>query len=577
MSELYLEIRKFVLDNAIKYNGTPNAKSVMSALLGARADLRSRAPEVKAIVERTVTEVAQLSLGQQQAMLAEIAPEMVGQVAETKEGQKGLPDLRNLDSWPNVVMRMAPFPSGPLHIGNSRMVILNDYYVQRYKGKLILVYDDTIGSEEKVLEPDAYDLIREGLEYLDVSYQDTIYKSDRLELFYRYAVDLINNSHAYVCTCDADVWRKQNKVKGKACPCRDLDPEENISRWEKMLDGSFTEKAAAVRLKTGMDMPDPALRDHVILRISEAPHPRVGTRYRVWPLLEFSWGIDDHELGISHIIRGKDLVKEGRIEEFVWNIYGWKHPELLYYGKLRFEDATLSKSKSRKEVKSGAYTGWDDPRTWSMQSLAKRGIEPQALRKVMLDLGLSMVDISISMKAVYSENRKLKDADAPRLFYVDKPVWLALTRVPAEIREADAPIHPDFPERGSRHIPLGRKGTKLTIGIDEADYQRLEDGQLFRMKDFANFTMKKGTASGATYQSREVEKAREVNAPIIHWVPKEGCISVEMTWTDGSKTTGLAEPSVAGVAAGTFVQFERVGFTRIYEVSPSIRAAFAHK
>ncbi len=171
-----------MLDNAIKYNGTPNAKSVMSALLGARADLRSRAPEVKAIVERTVTEVAQLSLGQQQAMLAEIAPEMVGQVAETKEGQKGLPDLRNLDSWPNVVMRMAPFPSGPLHIGNSRMVILNDYYVQRYKGKLILVYDDTIGSEEKVLEPDAYDLIREGLEYLDVSYQDTIYKSDRLEL-----------------------------------------------------------------------------------------------------------------------------------------------------------------------------------------------------------------------------------------------------------------------------------------------------------------------------------------------------------------------------------------------------------
>jgi len=577
LSDLNLEIRKFVLENAIRYSGTPDAKSVMSALLGARADLRSRASEVKAIVERTVTEVGKLSLEQQQSLLAEIAPEMLGQEAESKIGPKGLPDLPNLSSWPKVVMRMAPFPSGPLHIGNSRMVILNDYYVQRYNGKLILVYDDTIGSEEKVLEPDAYDLIREGLEYLGVKYHQTIYKSDRLDVFYRYAVDLISNSQAYVCTCDAEVWRKQNKVKGKPCACRDLSPEENLARWEKMVDGSYTVKAAAVRLKTGMDLPDPALRDHVILRISEAPHPRVGTKYRVWPLLEFSWGIDDHELGISHIIRGKDLVKEGKIEEFVWNIYGWPHPELLYYGKLRFEDATLSKSKSRKEVKSGAYSGWDDPRTWSMQSLAKRGIEAQALRKVMLDLGLSMVDISISMKAVYSENRKLKDAEAPRLFYVDDPVWLGLTRVPAEIREADAPIHPDFPERGNRHIPLVRKGTKLAVGISDLDYQRFEDGQIFRLKDFANFTLKKGPTPSAGFHSREVERAREANASIIHWVPKEGRVGVEMTWADGNRTAGFAEPSVSGVAAGTLVQFERVGFARIYEISPSIRAAFAHK
>lgn len=577
MSELYQEIRKYVLDNAIKYNGTPDAKSVMSALLGARVDLRSRASEVKAIAERIVADVVQLSLDQQRALLAEIAPEMLEQVTESKAGPKGLPDLPNLGSWPKVVMRLAPFPSGPLHIGNSRMVILNDYYVQRYKGKLILVFDDTIGSEEKVLEPEAYDLIREGLEYLGVKYQQTVYKSDRLDLFYKYAVDLISKSEAYVCTCDAEVWRKQNKVKGKACDCRDLDPEENLSRWEKMLDGSYTEKSAAVRLKTGMDLPDPALRDHVILRISETEHPRVGTRYRVWPLLEFSWGIDDHELGISHIIRGKDLVKEGRIEEFLWNIYGWKHPELLYYGKLKFEDATLSKSKSRREVKSGAYSGWDDPRTWSMQSLARRGIDPLALRKVMLDLGLSMVDISISMKAVYSENRKLKDAEAPRLFYVDNPVWLALTQVPAEIQGADAPIHPDFPGRGSRHIPLVRKGAKLVVGIQDADYQRLEDGQVFRLKDLANFVLKKGSTPGAKFHSRDVEKAREINAPIIQWVPKEGCVGVEVTWTDGNATTGFAEPSVAGIAAGTLVQFERVGFARIYEVSPSFGAAFAHK
>jgi len=572
-----LEIRKFVLDNAVKYNGVPDLKSVMSALLGVRADLRSRAREVKEIAEKVVAEVSQLSIEQQRALLGEMAPEMLLQPVESKPGPKGLPDLPNLVGWPNIVMRLAPFPSGPLHIGNARMVILNDYYVQRYSGKLILVYDDTIGSEEKVLEPDAYDLIREGLDYLGVKYHQTIYKSDRLDLFYEYAVDLINRSQAYVCTCEADVWRRENKVKGKACPCRGLDPEDNHARWEKMLDGSYNAKAAAVRLKTGMELPDPALRDHVILRISETQHPRVGTRYRVWPLLEFSWGIDDHELGISHIIRGKDLVKEGRIEEFVWNIYGWQHPELLYYGKLKFEDATLSKSKSRREVKSGAYSGWDDPRTWSMQSLSKRGINAQALRKVMLDLGLSMVDISISMKAVYSENRKLNDAEAPRLFYVDNPVWLTLTYLPAAIQGADAPVHPDFPERGIRHIPLVRTGAKVTAGIQESDYQRLEDGRLFRLKDMANFTLKKGPSPGARFHSREVEKARENSAPIIQWVPKEESIEVEMTWTEGNKTVGYAEPGVSTVAAGTLVQFERVGFARIYEITPSIKAAFAHK
>jgi len=577
LSELELDIRKLVLDNAIKYNGVPSAKSVMSALLGIRADLRSRAREVKEITDRMVAEVGGLSLDEQRAELARIAPDLLGPAAERKIEPKGLPDLPNVQAWPKVVMRLAPFPSGPLHVGNSRMVILNDYYVRRYAGELILVFDDTIGSEDKVLEPDAYDLIPQGLDYLGVKCDRTIYKSDRLELFYKYARDLIQKSLAYVCTCNAETWRKENKAKGIPCACRNTSPEENIRRWEKMLDGTYSAKAAAVRLKTGMDLPDPALRDHVILRVSETEHPRVGSRYRVWPLLEFSWGIDDHELGISHIIRGKDLVKEGKIEELVWNMYSWKHPELIYYGRLKFEDATLSKSKSRREVKIGTYSGWDDPRTWSMQSLAKRGIDPNALKKVMLDLGLSLADISISMKAVYSENRKLKDTEAPRLFFVEFPVWLNLTRVPADVVKAEAPVHPDFPERGFREIPLTRKARKLIVGIQGTDYEHIEEGGIFRMKDFANFTLQKTPTPGALFHSREVERIREAGAPIIQWVPKEAAVPVEMTLVDGKKITGLAEPAISRIPVGTFVQFERVGFGRVFEADPSIRVAFAHK
>ncbi|MGY5862968.1 MAG: glutamate--tRNA ligase [Candidatus Thorarchaeota archaeon] len=578
MDNLELDIRKSVLTNAVKYEGKPSAKSVMSALLGSRADLRPRAGEVKKLVDQIVSDIAKMSLDEQIAELKEIAPELL-ETPDTIEPteDKEPPELPNADKWKKIVMRLAPFPSGPLHVGNSRMVILNDYYVKRYKGELILVFDDTIGSAEKVVESEAFDLIPESLDYLDVKVHKTVYKSDRLQLFYDYAVDLIKKNEAYVCDCDANIWRNDHKVKGIPCSCRSLSVDDNIARWEKMLDGTYPERAAAVRIKTGMTDPDPAMRDHVILRISETEHPRVGSKYRVWPLLEYSWGIDDHELGISHIVRGKDLVKEGKIEQHIWRIYGWQEPELLYYGRLKFEDAKLSKSKSRAEVVSGAYTGWDDPRTWSMQALEKRGIDQRALRKVMLDLGLSIVDISISMKSVYSENRKLRDAETPRAFFVGNPVWAATSNVPSDLTTAEVPVHPDFPKQGVRKIPLSLSDGSGEVGIAQSDFEKMQKGNLIRLKDFANFTVNDLKPLKLTHHSVDVDDVRKVGGPIIHWIPKKKSIPVELIMVDGSILTGLGEPGISDMKAGTFLQFERVGFARIYHTGDTVRASFAHK
>ncbi len=575
MDNLEIEIRKVVLDNAVKYEGKPDVKSVMGALLGSRAELRSRAGEVKEIVQKLVTEIGKISIEDQISELKKIAPELLERpdVVDTDE-KKELAELPNLDKWSKVVMRLAPFPSGPLHIGNARMVVLNDYYVKRYDGTLILVFDDTIGSAEKVVDLEAFDLIPESLDYLGVKCHKTIYKSDRLPLFYKYAVDLIKKGEAYVCDCDAGVWRTEHKVKGIPCACRNLDKAENLARWEKMLDGTYEEKKAAVRLKTGMDDPDPAMRDHVILRISETDHPRVGSKYRVWPLLEYSWGIDDHELGISHIIRGKDLVKEGKIEQHIWRIYDWPQPELMYYGRLKFQDATLSKSKSSKEVREGTYYGWDDPRTWSMQSLQKRGIDPDAVRKVMLDLGLSLVDISISMKSVYAENRKLRDSEAPRAFFVQDPVWLETLDL--KLDHAELPVHPDFPERGVRKIPLHYENGKLQIGIQASDFDRLKSGSMFRLKDLANFTLEHKKPPQAKFHSIDVDEVRKDGGPIIHWIPQESSVSVELVLIDGTRVMGFAEPGLSDIPVGTFLQFERVGFARIYESGDPIRVSFAH-
>ena len=67
----------------------------------------------------------------------------------------------------------------------------------------------------------------------------------------------------------------------------------------------------------------------------------------------------------------------------------------------------MSKSKGQKEVKEGKYIGWDDPRMWSLQSLEKRGIKPEVIRKFIIDLGINQNEITVPINVLYSENRKL--------------------------------------------------------------------------------------------------------------------------------------------------------------------------
>lgn len=574
--ELRKKLLKHVLSNAVKYGGKADPKAVMGKVLSEMPELRQRAKEILKVVEEVVGEVNAMSLDEQKRKLEEISPE---EFREKKvEERKELPPLPNVEKYGKVVMRLAPYPSGPLHIGNARMAILNDEYVKRYGGELFLVFDDTIGGGGKRVVPEAYDLIREGLQWLGVKWSKEYYKSDRLPIFYEYCGDLIEKGHAYVCTCRQEVWREEYKKKMRACPHRDTPIEDNLEKWERMLEGGYGEGEAVVRLKTGMDLPDPALRDHVIMRISEREHPRVGSKYRVWPLLEFSWAIDDHLLGITHILRGKDLVKEDIIEKFVWKIYGWPGAEFIHYGMLTFKGAKLSKTEARLNIERGIYLGWSDPRTWSLQSLQRRGIKPEALRESILSLGLSLIDVEYSPENLYAVNRRMIDPEADRYFFVEKPVELMVKGVPAGKLVARPPVHPDFPERGTRIIEVDVKDGCARLYVDERDAAKMSEGSIFRLKDLMNFKVEErssGRVVGA-FHSMSVEEARALKAPIIHWVPSEGWVKVKVVKPDGEVVEGLGEPYCRRLTPNKIVQFERYGFCRVDSVEPEITLFFAH-
>ncbi|MGQ4833131.1 MAG: glutamate--tRNA ligase [Candidatus Asgardarchaeia archaeon] len=561
-------ITKYALLNAIKHDGKASTKAVMSKVIAEKPELRKNARDIAKYVTKVIEEINKLSPEKQYELLKEEFPEALEEEEKKKEFKRRLPPLPNVEKYKEVTMRLAPYPSGPLHIGNARMVILNDEYVKMYKGRLILAYDDTIGSEEKRILPEAYDLIKEGLEWLGVKWHKTIYKSDRIPIFYEYAKKLIEMGMAYVCTCDPETFRVEYKMKKRPCPDRDLPIETHLERWEKMIEGFYKEREAVVRLKTGMDLDNPAYRDVPIMRISYREHPRVGQKYIVWPLLEFNWAIDDHLLGITHILRGKDLIKEDFVEEFVWNIFGWEKAEFIHYGIVKFKGVSLSKSKARKLIEEGVYRGWDDPRTWSLQALDARGIKPEALRQALLDLGLSLTDIEYSPENLYAYNRKLIDKEAKRLFFIANPIEIKVKGVPDDIKYANLPWHPDIPSWGTREIPIVSKGTNTHIFIDKADWDTFKNETIVRLKELFNIKILDKDTGLTEYHSKDVEQARKVNAKIIHWVPKGFDEKMELIMPDGSVLAGIVEKNVRKIKPMTVVQFERFGFVKIHKIEP---------
>ncbi|KPQ41569.1 MAG: glutamyl-tRNA synthetase, partial [Candidatus Methanoperedens nitroreducens] len=404
--DIKILIKKYALQNAVKYNKLPQAGSVMGKVMAA-PELRTRAKEINSLVGEVLDEINNMSPDLWEQELNRLAPELIAELKEKKEPEKGLPplDIKGL-----LVMRFAPNPNGPPTIGSSRGIVVNSEYTKKYKGKFIIRFDDTDPATKRPML-EAYHWYLDDCEWLGAKPDEVVIASDRIPKYYEVAEQLIKKGGAYVCFCEQEEF-KALKDEKKACLHRGKDVEENLTLWKKMLSGEFKEQGAVLRIKTDISHKDPAIRDWVAFRIIKTPHPRpeVADKYNAWPLLDFEGAVEDHLLGTTLIIRGKDLTDSETRQRYIYKYMGWKYPETMHWGRVQIHEfGKLSTSGLKKAIADGTYTGWDDPRVPTIRALRRRGIRSEALRKFMIELGLGETDISISLDTLYAEDRKIID------------------------------------------------------------------------------------------------------------------------------------------------------------------------
>ena len=165
------DIYVLALENTVKHKAVPRAGAILGSVMGAHPELRNKAKEINALIPEILEEVATLSFEEREEKLMSLNPGAIEKMHEKKERSHELPDLPNAES--GVVMRFAPNPSGPLHLGHARASVLNDYYVEKYGGKFYYRVEDT---DPKRVDPSAYEMVPEDLAWLGIWITDVVYQ-----------------------------------------------------------------------------------------------------------------------------------------------------------------------------------------------------------------------------------------------------------------------------------------------------------------------------------------------------------------------------------------------------------------
>lgn len=548
--------RKHALANAVKFGGVARVDAVVSKVFAEVPELRRQARDVVKVVQEVVEEVNSMSREDQERLLAEIWPDAFR--VERRKEEKRLPPLPKAEELGGlVVTRFAPNPDFALHLGSARPAILSFYYAkQMYKGKFILRFEDTDPKTKRPM-PEAYDAIREDLKWLGVSWDEEYIQSLRMEIYYNHARMLIERGGAYVCLHSKEEISRM-RSSGIPDPCRDLPVEEQLERWDRMLSGDYGEEEAVLRIKTDPAHPNPSVRDWIAMRIIDTtkyPHPLVGDRYRVWPTYNYACALDDHLMGVTHILRGEEHAVNTLKQEYVYRHMGWAPPVGIHFGRLNLGGMILSKSVMRRGIEKGLFEGWDDVRLGTLKALRRRGILPETIWELVLEVGLRPSSARISVEKLHAINRKLLEPRANRYMFVTAPLVAMKLEGLGMPAVAEIIVHPSFPERGRRRVEL--KEPQVYVGEEVTRMNEV------RLMGLGNFSVR---GDSLVFLNNDVGYAKERDLQIVQWAPVEGAVPGVILKAAGTKieeVKGYGEPEIAKLPVGELVQLVRVGFVKV--------------
>jgi len=466
-----------------------------------------------------------------------------------------------------VVVRFAPNPSGYLHIGHARAAILNDEIAKQYDGKLILRIEDT---DPGRVDKEAYAAIEDDLKWLGVDWDMKIIQSERLPVYENFAERLIKQGNAYLCNCEPEKFKELKSGK-MPCPHRNLTIDENLENFAKM----HTEEGWIVRIKTNLNEPNPSLVDFPLLRGAKEQHPLLKNNgLTLYPLMNLSVAVDDHLLGITHVLRGKDHLTNTEKQRFIYKYLGWNEPNFIHYGIMSIgQEGKISKSEIKNGIAQGKFTGWDDVNLLTLRALKRRGINAKAIRDYMLNLGIKDVDIEFSEDALYFENKKFIESSF-RYFFVEDPVSIVIENFPD--MTVKFPLHKEH-SYGFRVFNLKQKQGKVKLLIQRSDAEKLKEGDEIRLMNTCNIKIKSKkdhniaadyveNSHGPMVEINGVKgaKAKFHNISKVLWLPEENFnAKIELP---GRTANGVCETGCKNLKENDIIQFETFGFCRVDSV-----------
>ena len=290
-----------------------------------------------------------------------------------------------------VTTRFAPSPTGNLHIGGCRTLLYNWLFAKKHNGKLILRIEDT---DLKRSTDAALQNILEGIKWLGLNWDDEIaYQSANINRHREIALQLLENGKAYKCYCTEEELgeMREEAIKKKKSAFynnkwRDREPNEKDKNIKPVIRiktplGGITEINDSVQGTVRFENED--LDDFIILRSDESPTYLLAS------------AVDDHDMGVTHIIRGDDHLNNAARQYHIFKAMNWKIPEYTHIPLIHSSDgAKLSK-------RDGAL---------SVSDYKSEGFLSKAILNYLLRLGWSYGD-----KEYFSKDEMIKYFDVKNI------------------------------------------------------------------------------------------------------------------------------------------------------------------